>query len=84
MNTDELIANIKTKQKVEVVLTSDTNKKYTGSISKINAIGTYDSSGTTFPVEISLKNDGDIRIGMSVSCTINIKELKYVLSKGEI
>ena len=74
------IVNIKDKQEVEIVLTADSNKKYTGTVSKIDVIGTYDSSGTTFPVEISLQNDGDIRIGMSVSCTINIKELKDVIT----
>ena len=74
------ISNIKLDQEVKVTLTADTNKTYTGKISKIDSIGTYSASGTTFAVEVSLKNDGDIKIGMSVSCTINIEELSNVLA----
>ena len=78
------IVNIKDKQEVEIVLTADSNKKYTGTVSKIDDIGTYDSSGTTFPVEISLQNDGDIRIGMSVSCTINILEYTGYVNNNQV
>lgn len=74
------IANISLDQNVEISLTADTSKTYTGKITKIDGIGTYSSSGTTFPVEVSLENDGNIKIGMSVSCTINIEELKDVLA----
>lgn len=74
------ISNINLEQEVEISLTADTSKKYTGKISKIDWVGTYASSGTTFPVEISLENDGNIKIGMSVSCTINISELTDVLA----
>lgn len=74
------ISNIKLDQEVQVTLTADTNKTYTGKISKIDSIGTYSTSGTTFSVEVSLENDGDIKIGMSVSCTISIEELNNVLA----
>lgn len=74
------ISNISLDQEVQITLTADSNKTYTGKISKIDSIGSYSSSGTTFPVEVSLKNDGNIRIGMSVSCVINIQELKDVLA----
>lgn len=74
------ISNLSLDKNVDISLTSDSSKKYTGKISKIDSIGTYSSSGTTFPVEVSIENDGNIKIGMSVSCTINIEELKDVLA----
>ena len=74
------IANIHQGDDVEIVLTSDSSKKYTGTISKISSIGTYSSSGSTFAAIVSLKNDGNIKIGMSVSCTINISEKEDVLA----
>ena len=67
-------------QQVEIVLTADTTKEYTGEITKITSVGTYQASGTTFPVEVSFANDGDIKIGMSASCTITIEELTDVLA----
>ncbi len=74
------ISYISLGQEVEISLTADSSKTYTGTISKIDSIGTYSSSGTTFSVEVSLENDGDIKIGMSVSCTINIEELTDVIA----
>lgn len=74
------ISNISLGQEVEISLTADSSKEYIGKITKIDAVGTYSSSGSTFPVEVSLKNDGNIKIGMSVSCTINIQELTDVLA----
>lgn len=74
------ISNISLDQEVEITLTADTSKSYSGKITKINSVGTYSSSGTTFGVEVSLKNDGNIKLGMSVSCTININELTNVLA----
>lgn len=74
------ISNISLGQEVEISLTADTSKTYTGKITKIDSVGTYSSSGTTFPVEVSLENDGNIKLGMSVSCTINIEELTDVLA----
>lgn len=74
------IPNISTGDEVEIVLTSDSSKKYTGTISKISSVGTYSSSGSTFAAKVTLKNDGNIKVGMSVSCTINIDEHKDVLA----
>ena len=74
------ISNISLKQEVQITLIADSNKTYTGKISKIDSIGSYSASGTTFPVEVSLENDGNIKIGMSVSCLINIDELTDVLA----
>lgn len=74
------IANISLDQEVEITLTSNTNKKYIGKITKIDGIGTYSSSGTTFATTVSFENDDTAKLGMSVSCTINIKELSDVLT----
>lgn len=74
------IANISINQEVEIVLTADTSKTYTGTITKIDGVGTYSSSGTTFSVTVNFENDGNARLGMSVSCTINIKQLDNVLT----
>ena len=74
------IPNINTGDSVDIVLTSDSSKKYTGKISKISSVGTYSSSGSTFAAIVSLKNDGNLKIGMSVSCTINIEEHSDVLA----
>lgn len=76
------IANISLDDEAEITLTADSSKKYTGKISKISSVATYSASGSTFPIEITLENDEEdnIKIGMSVSCTINIEELKDVIA----
>ena len=76
------ISNINLDDEAEITLTADSSKKYTGKISKISSVATYSASGSTFPIEISLENDeeNNIKIGMSVSCTINIEELKDVIA----
>ena len=74
------ISNIEEGQEVDIALNADSSKKYTGKINKISSVGTYSSSGTTFPVSVSIENDGDIKIGMSVSCTISIEKKEDVLA----
>ena len=74
------ISNIKLDQAVEITLTSDSSKTYTGKISKISSIGNYSSSGSTFSVEVSINNDGNIKIGMSVSCVISIEEKEDIIA----
>lgn len=74
------ISNIKVGQEVEISLTADESKTYTGKITKIDSVGTYSSSGTTFPATIEFSNDGNVKLGMSVSCTIIIKEEKGAIS----
>lgn len=74
------ITSLSLNQKVEVSLTVDSTKTYTGKITKISSVGEYSSSGSTFDAEVTLKNDGNIRVGNSVSCTININELTDVIA----
>ncbi len=64
------IPNIEMGDEVEIVLTSDSSKKYTGKISKISSVGTYSSSGSTFAAIVSLQNDGDIKLGMTINITV--------------
>ena len=74
------ISNISIGDDVEIVLNSDSSKKYTGKISKISSVGTYSSSGSTFEAIVTIENDGNIKVGMSVSCTINIEEHADVIA----
>ena len=66
------INNIKVSQEVSISLTSDSTKTYTGTISKVNEVGTYQSSGTTFTATVEFENDGNVKLGMGLSCTITI------------
>lgn len=74
------ISEVAEGQEVEIVPTADTSKTYTGTISKIDSIGTYQASGTTFTATISFSNDGALKIGMSVSCSILIEEAEDVIT----
>lgn len=72
------INDVKEGQEVEITLNADETKTYTGSISKIDSIGNYSSSGTTFSAIVEFENDGNIKIGMSLSCTVILEEEKEV------
>ena len=74
------IASIKEGQEVQISLSADETKTFTGKITKIDSVGTYSSSGTTFSATVEFKNDGSVKLGMSVSCTVIIKEEKDVIS----
>lgn len=74
------IASVKVGQEVQISLTADDTKTFTGKITKIDSVGTYSTSGTTFSAVVEFKNDGSVKLGMSVSCTVIIKEEKDVIS----
>lgn len=74
------IQNVKEGQEVQIILTADETKTYTGKITKIDSIGTYASSGSTFNSTVELKNDGNIKLGMTASCTIILEEKKDVIA----
>lgn len=74
------IQNIKEGQEVGIVLTADETKTYTGKITKIDSIGTYASSGSTFNSTVEFENDGNIKLGMTASCTIILEEKKDVIA----
>lgn len=69
---EDKIDKISSGQEVEIIVNYDESKVYTGLISKINAIGTRSSGGTKFAAIASLKNDGNLKIGMSATCTVTI------------
>lgn len=74
------INDVQVGQEVEITLTADSSKKYTGKVTKVDSVGTYASSGTTFSATVEFENDGYVKLGMSVSCTVTLKEEKGVLS----
>ena len=74
------IGELKKGQEVEITLTADETKTYTGSITKIDSVGTYSSSGTTFSATVEFENDGNVKLGMSLSCTVILEEEKDVIS----
>lgn len=74
------IGELKKGQEVEITLTADETKIYTGSITKIDSVGTYSSSGTTFSATVEFENDGNVKLGMSLSCTVILEEEKDVIS----
>lgn len=77
--SESQIGSIAKGQDVEITLTADEEKTYTGKVTKIDEIGNYSASGTTFSVVIEFENDGNIKLGMSLSCTIILEEAKEVI-----
>lgn len=71
---EDQIGKISTGQEVDIVANYDETKTYKGTISKINAIGTHSSGGTTFAAIASIQNDGTLKLGMSATCTITIEK----------
>ncbi len=74
------ILSISEGQEVEIVLTADEDITYTGEITKISSTGSYSSSGSTFTATVDFENDGNAKIGMSVSCTIILEEREDVIA----
>ena len=74
------IQSVKEGQEVEITLTANEEKDYTGEISKIDSIASYASSGSTFSAIVEFKNDGNIKIGMTASCTIILEEVTDVIA----
>ena len=49
-------------QEVEITLTADESKTYTGKISKLDSVGSYQASGTTFSGTVEFENDDTVKI----------------------
>lgn len=77
---EENINNISKGQKVEIVSNYDESKVYEGEISKIESVGTVGNGSTTFSAIVSIANDGDLKLGMSATCTITINSKENVLA----
>lgn len=72
--SEEQINKISLDQEVEITANYDETKTYKGTITKINAIGTHSSGGTTFAAIASIENDDTLKLGMSATCTVTIEK----------
>lgn len=63
----------------EIEITS-TNEILTGYVTQISEVGTYSTSGSTFSAIVSFENNGNLKIGMSASCTIILEEAENALT----
>lgn len=77
---EEDIAKVKVGQEVSITVNAYEDKTYTGTVKKINQIGTYASNGSSFSAVVSFTNDGDVKIGMSGSCSITLEKAENVIS----
>lgn len=81
LNIDESeINSVKVGQEVEIEVNAYEDTNYAGTISKINSIGSYSTSGTTFTATVEFENDGNIKLGMSASCSIIIEKAEDVIA----
>lgn len=67
-------------QEVEIVLSAFEDKTYTGTIKSINNAGSYSSSGSTYAAVIEFENDGEVKIGMSATCSIVIEKAENCIA----
>ena len=74
------ISKLSKEQEVTITPTTDESLSYTGTVTKIDSVGTYASSGTTFNVSILFKNDGNLKLGMSAACEVVLEEATNVLT----
>ncbi len=74
------ISEVKVGQEVKITPNAYEDKTYTGTITKINQVGTYASNGTTFTGTVTVENDGDLKIGMSASCSITLEKAENVVA----
>lgn len=70
------IKSVKVGQEATIKVNAVDNKTYQAVITKIDSIGSYSTSGSTFTASLEFENDGDIKLGMSASCTIILEEAK--------
>lgn len=78
--TEEDLKNVSVNQEVEIVANYDEAKVYKGTIIKINDIGEVSNGGTKFVAIAKIENDGNLKLGMSATCTITIEKSENVLS----
>lgn len=73
------IHSIKTGQKVTV--TADAVEgAFTGEVTKVGIDGTSSNGVTTYPVEVTITEYGDLLPGMNVDCTIEVEAVKNVIA----
>lgn len=74
------IGSVAVGQEVTITPNAYEDKTYTGTITKINQIGSYASNGSSFTGTVVFDNDGDLKIGMSASCTIILEKAENVVA----
>lgn len=73
------IHSIKTGQKV-IVTADAVEGKFTGEVTKVGIDGTSSNGVTTYPVEVSIAEYGDLLPGMNVDCTIEVETAENVIA----
>ena len=74
------ISQVSEGQKVEITLSADESITYEGTISNLDSVGQYSTSGATFGATVQFENDGNAKIGMSISATIILQEVSDVVA----
>lgn len=74
------INKVSVNQNVTITLNYDETKTYTGKITSINQIGNYSSSGTKYTAIVEFKNDGNVKLGMSGSVSIEVEKAESVIA----
>lgn len=81
INIDESDINkVKEGTSVTITLNYDETKTYEGTLSNINYVGNYSSSGTSYTGEVTFKNDGNVKLGMSGTASIEIEKAENVIA----
>ena len=68
------INSIAVGQEVEIEISALDDATYTGTIKSVSGLGTYSTSGTTFTAVVEFANDGNVKVGMSASCSIILEK----------
>lgn len=80
MDIDELdISKVKIGQNVEVTADALPGKKFEGKVSNIAAEGQSSNGVTTYEVEVTIENYGELRSGMNVNAEILVQNKENVL-----
>lgn len=75
ISVDELdISKIKTGQSVQVSADALENESIEGKITSVSKLGTASNGVTTYPIEVTIDEPGDLMPGMNVSAEIIVEE----------
>lgn len=74
------IKDIAVGQEVSITADAVADKQFTGTVTKVGVNGTAENGVTTYPVDIVIKDYGDLLPGMNVDCVINVKSAENVLA----
>ncbi len=81
IDVDELdILSVEVGQSAVVTLDAIENGEFTGTISKVGATASTDSSSAKYQVDILIPMDENMRVGMNASATIQVEQAENVLT----